>query len=56
MSLWHDMIDWLGGYPFEVAKPEAVFRFFQDEGFTLEELKTCGGRMGCNEFVFRRQA
>jgi 2-polyprenyl-6-hydroxyphenyl methylase/3-demethylubiquinone-9 3-methyltransferase len=24
MSLWHDMIDWLGGYPFEVAKPEAV--------------------------------
>lgn len=56
MSLWHDMIDWLGGYPFEVAKPEAIFRFFQDRGFTLEELKTCGGRMGCNEFVFRRQA
>lgn len=56
MSLWHDMIDWLGGYPFEVAKPEAVFRFFQDGGFTLEELRTCGGRMGCNEFVFRRQA
>ena len=56
MSLWHDMIDWLGGYPFEVAKPEAVFHFFQDRGFTLEDLKTCGGRMGCNEFVFRRQA
>ena len=56
MSLWHDMIDWLGGYPFEVAKPEAVFRFFRDRGFTLEELKTCGVRMGCNEFVFRRQA
>jgi 2-polyprenyl-3-methyl-5-hydroxy-6-metoxy-1,4-benzoquinol methylase len=55
MSLWRDMIDWLGGYPFEVAKPEAVFRFFQDRGFTLEELKTCGGRMGCNEYVFRRQ-
>lgn len=55
MSMWYDMIDWLGGYPFEVAKPEAVFRFFHDRGFTLEELKTCGGRMGCNEFVFRRQ-
>ena len=54
MSLWHDMIDWLGGYPFEVAKPEAVFHFFQTRGFVLEELKTCGGRMGCNEFVFRR--
>lgn len=56
MSLWHDMIDWLGGYPFAVAKPEAVFRFFQARGFTLQELKTCGGRMGCNEFVFHRQA
>ena len=56
MSLWRDMIDWLGGYPFEVAKPEDVFRFFQDNGFTLEELKTRSGRMGCNEFVFRRRA
>jgi len=55
MSLWHDMIDWLGGYPFEIAKPEEVFRFFAAKGFVLEELKTCGGRMGCNEFVFRRQ-
>lgn len=54
MALWHDMIDWLGGYPFEVAKPEDVFRFFHDRGFVLEEMKTCGGRSGCNEFVFRR--
>ena len=56
MSLWHDMIDWLGGYPFEVAKPEEVFRYFRDKAFMLEEIKTCGGRMGCNEFVFRRRA
>lgn len=54
MSLWYDMIDWLGGYPFEVAKPEAIFRIFHDQGFVLQELRTCGGRMGCNEFVFRR--
>jgi 2-polyprenyl-6-hydroxyphenyl methylase/3-demethylubiquinone-9 3-methyltransferase len=55
MSLWYDMIDWLGGYPFEVAKPEAVFSFFRRQGFLLEKLKTCGGRMGCNEFVFRQR-
>jgi 2-polyprenyl-6-hydroxyphenyl methylase/3-demethylubiquinone-9 3-methyltransferase len=54
MSLWRDMVDWLGGYPFEVARPEDVFRFFRDRGLILEELKTCGGRMGCNEYVFRR--
>lgn len=56
MSLWRDMIDWLGGYPFEVAKPEAIFRVFRDQGFLLEELRTCGGRMGCNEYVFLRVA
>lgn len=54
MSIWHDMIDWLGGYPFEVATPEAVFEFYRDRGFQLAEMTTCGGRMGCNEFVFRR--
>ncbi|MGH8511739.1 MAG: hypothetical protein ACREU9_02645 [Gammaproteobacteria bacterium] len=25
MSYWHDLIDWIGGYPFEVAKPEEIF-------------------------------
>lgn len=55
MSLWHDMIDWVGGYPFEVAKPEQIFQAMRDRGFVLERLKTCGGRMGCNEFVFRRE-
>ncbi len=54
MSLWRDMIDWLGGYPFEVARPETIFRLFRDQGFALQELRTCGGRMGCNEFVFRK--
>ncbi|MGF1644444.1 MAG: class I SAM-dependent methyltransferase [Thiotrichales bacterium] len=54
MSYWHDTLDWLGGYPFEVAKPEQVFKFFRERGFQLETLVTCGNRMGCNEFVFRR--
>ena len=55
MSLWYDMIDWIGGYPFEVATPELIFQFFKDRGFSLEKLKTCGGRHGCNEFVFTRE-
>ncbi|PWT76532.1 MAG: class I SAM-dependent methyltransferase [Chloroflexi bacterium] len=52
MSLWFDMIDWLGGYPFEVAKPEEVHVFYRNKGFGLCKLKTCGDRHGCNEFVF----
>lgn len=54
MSLWYDMIDWIGGYPFEVARPEEIFKFYRDKGFKLAALKTCGGRHGCNEFVFSK--
>jgi 2-polyprenyl-6-hydroxyphenyl methylase/3-demethylubiquinone-9 3-methyltransferase len=56
MNAWHDVIDWVGGYPFEVAKPEQVFAFLADRGFRLVWLKTCGGGLGCNEFVLRRES
>lgn len=54
MSAWHDVVDWAGGYPFEVAKPEEVFEYFKKLGFQLERLKTCMGGIGCNEFVFKK--
>jgi len=55
MSAWRDIVDWVGGYPFEVAKPEQVFDFFKSKGFELLYLKTCAGGIGCNEFVFERK-
>jgi 2-polyprenyl-6-hydroxyphenyl methylase/3-demethylubiquinone-9 3-methyltransferase len=54
MSRWTDLVDWVGGYPFETAKPEDVFHFLRDRGFQLQRLKTCGGGLGCNEFVLRK--
>jgi 2-polyprenyl-6-hydroxyphenyl methylase/3-demethylubiquinone-9 3-methyltransferase len=56
MSRWRDVIDWIGGYPFEVAKPEQIFQFFRERGFTLRMLRTCGAGHGCNEFVFERRS
>ena len=56
MSVWHDLLDWLGGYPFEVCKPEEILDFYRARGYQLERLKTVGGRMGCNEFVLRRSS
>lgn len=53
MSAWHDLIDWVGGYPFEVAKPEVILDFYHSRGFELLRMKTCGGGLGCNEFVFQ---
>jgi 2-polyprenyl-3-methyl-5-hydroxy-6-metoxy-1,4-benzoquinol methylase len=54
MSARHDLVDWVGGYPFEVAKPEEVFDFLRERGFELRHLKTCAGGLGCNEYVFER--
>jgi 2-polyprenyl-3-methyl-5-hydroxy-6-metoxy-1,4-benzoquinol methylase len=56
MSRFHDLFDWLGGYPFEVAKPEQILDFYRRHGFELVRLRTCGGKLGCNEFVFRAKA
>jgi 2-polyprenyl-3-methyl-5-hydroxy-6-metoxy-1,4-benzoquinol methylase len=53
MSVYHDWIDWLGGYPFEVAKPEQILRFYRDYGFSLINLITTN-RMGCNEFLLKK--
>jgi 2-polyprenyl-3-methyl-5-hydroxy-6-metoxy-1,4-benzoquinol methylase len=56
MSAAHDWFDWLGGYPFEVARPEDIFLFYQSKGFTLLNLTTKGALAGCNELVFVRQS
>jgi hypothetical protein len=54
MSYFVDLIDWVGGYPFEVAKPEEIFDFFRAHRFVLERLKTDRGH-GCNEFLFSKR-
>ena len=54
MNRWHDMVDWVGGYPYETAKPEEIFDFYSERGFTLTRLKCGNVGLGCNEFVFRK--
>lgn len=54
MNAWSDVVDWVGGYPFEVAKPEEIFDFYTEHNFRLERLKTCAGGHGCNEFAFKK--
>ena len=54
MSRWHDVLDWVGGYPYEFAAPEAIFDFYRSRGFTLARMKCGGVGLGCNEFVFER--
>ena len=54
MNRWHDIIDWVGGYPYEVATPDEIFEFYKTRGFALTKIKTGGVGLGCNEFVFEK--
>ena len=54
MEYWHDVRDWLGGFPYEYATAGEVFRHLHDRhGFELTYLDTHDGH-GCNEFAFVR--
>jgi 2-polyprenyl-3-methyl-5-hydroxy-6-metoxy-1,4-benzoquinol methylase len=56
MSAEHDLVDWVGGLPFEVARPEDVFGHLRGHGWELRHLRTCAGGIGCNEYVFEHPA
>jgi 2-polyprenyl-6-hydroxyphenyl methylase/3-demethylubiquinone-9 3-methyltransferase len=54
MSRWRDIIDWVGGYPYEVATPDEVFEFCKRRGFVLTKLNVGRVGLGCNQFVFEK--
>ena len=53
MSPWTDLVDWMGGHPFEVATPVEIVDFLGPRGFHLERSRLTQ-RLGCNELVFER--
>jgi 2-polyprenyl-3-methyl-5-hydroxy-6-metoxy-1,4-benzoquinol methylase len=54
MNRWYDIIDWVGGYPYEVASPEELFEFYKAKGFSLTKLKSKGAGLGCVELVMQK--
>jgi 2-polyprenyl-3-methyl-5-hydroxy-6-metoxy-1,4-benzoquinol methylase len=56
MSRWYDIIDWVGGYPYEVATVDQIFDFYKERGFALRKIKSGGVGLGCNEFVFEKES
>jgi len=53
MSVHYDIIDWIGGYPFEVATHSEIFNFYYPKGYTLVHLRSTTS-VGCNEFIFKK--
>jgi 2-polyprenyl-6-hydroxyphenyl methylase/3-demethylubiquinone-9 3-methyltransferase len=53
MSFYYDLLDWLGGYPFEVATPEKIFDFYSAKNYRVLLMKTTNSH-GTNQFVFQK--
>ena len=51
MHYYTDIVDWVGGYPYEYASPDEVTSFFESCGFKLTKLIRTKGFTGCNQFL-----
>lgn len=51
MHIYYDWLDWLGGYPFEVASVEKITSFYNNLGYERVNLIECTG-LGCSQFTF----
>jgi SAM-dependent methyltransferase len=59
MSYYHDIHDWMGGYPYESVSPKELTSYVEPKGYTLVRSITRPGGTGifgsgCDEFVFRK--
>lgn len=54
MDFWYDVIDWIGGYPYEYATPQEIETFLKTQGYVLRHYVPARVPTGCNEFVFER--
>ena len=55
MNFWFDLLDWLGGYPFEVSTPKKILDYYTSKGYVLYKLNTVGEKLGCNEYIFSKK-
>jgi len=54
MSLVHDWIDWLGGYPYQPAKPDEVIGFYENLGLKLIRYSNTRHGFGNNQYLFKK--
>lgn len=52
MDFYHDVVDWVGGYPYEYASPLEIKDFLEKLGFRQDLFIAAEVPTGCNEFVF----
>ena len=56
MDFWFDVIDWVGGYPYQYATYREVESFVTNQGFEMRRYISATVPTGCNQFVFDRKS
>jgi SAM-dependent methyltransferase len=51
MDMKHNVIDWLGGYPYEYGSIAEICNMLEKEGFIVEKTIPANVPTGCNEFI-----
>lgn len=54
MDFLHDVVDWIGGYPYEYADIEEIRNDVCRQGFSCLRVRAAQVPTGCNEFVFQK--
>jgi 2-polyprenyl-3-methyl-5-hydroxy-6-metoxy-1,4-benzoquinol methylase len=54
MDFFYNVVDWVGGYPYEYASEAEVMGLIQPLGFNCIKFVASQVPTGCNEFVFQR--
>ena len=54
MDFWFDVVDWVGGYPYEYASPQEVSARMTALGFVVRSMQPAAVPTGCNEFLLER--
>lgn len=55
MDFFHDVIDWVGGYPYEYASKDEITALVTQKGFQSVRISPAAVPTGCNEFVFKKR-
>lgn len=54
MDFYYNVVDWVGGYPYEYASEKEMIELVEKEGFSCIKKVAAEVPTGCNEYIFVR--
>lgn len=54
MDFFYDVIDWVGGYPYEYATKSEIIQYLENLGFKCTRFIPAQVPTGCNEYIFQK--